>query len=358
MSNTTFTVKDLTELATACFQAVGVPQEDAAWTAEVLVRADLQGTSTHGLSRLAAYVSGIRKGKIKARPNLHVQHTGPVSALVDGDQGLGPVIAKAAMNAAMEQAKLAGVGVVTVQNGNHAGAMSTYTEMAAEVGMIGLALSNAQPAIPPWGGRQAYFGTNPIALAAPRHGDSPISIDLATSVTARGNIIMAAKQGVAIPEGWAIDEAGFPTTDAEKALKGAVLPIAGPKGYSLALLVEILAGVLSGGNFGNHVGSIYDSGNAPPGTGMFMLVLNPDFFVGRDEFAIRASQMSTEVSLLPRAAGHGPIRLPGERRQELETSRRATGVPLSLETVAELRQIAVEYGVIMPNPVILKELTH
>lgn len=355
MSNATFTVKDLTELATACFQAVGVPSEDARWTAEVLVRADLQGTSTHGLSRLAAYVSGIRKGKIKAYPNLQVQHTGPVSALVDGDQGLGPVVAKTAMDTAMEQAKVAGVGVVTVRNGNHAGAMSTYTELAAEARMIGLALSNAQPAIPPWGGRQAYFGTNPIALAAPRLGDGPISIDLATSLAARGNIIMAAKKGDPIPEGWAIDEAGFPTTDAAAALKGAVLPMAGPKGYSLALLVEILAGLLSGGNFGNHVGSIYDPGCEPPGTGMFMLVLNPDFFVGTDEFAVRATQLATEVSMLPLAAGHDSIRLPGERRRELEASRRETGIPLIAETVAELRQLAVEYGIFMPNPVIIKE---
>lgn len=349
MSNATYCVDDLHELAAACFRAAGVPDEDAKWTAHVLVRADLQGTSTHGLSRLSAYIAGIRKGKIKARPDLQVIKTGPATTVVDGGQGLGPVVAKAAVKAAMEQAKEAGVGVAAVRNGNHAGAMSTYTELCAAEGLIGLALTNAQPAIPPWGGRQAYFGTNPIALAAPKYEGNPISIDLATSITARGNIILAAKKNEPIPEGWALDEAGLPTTDAGAALKGSVLPMAGPKGYGLALLVEILSGLLSGGNFGYNVGSIYDEGAEPPGTGMFMLVLNPEYFVGSEAFATRVSQLTTEVTSLPLAKGYDCIRMPGERRYELERERRGSGVPISAQTEAELRQIAQECGILMPK---------
>ena len=351
MSNAMYSVDDLLQLATLCFRAVGVPDEDAKWTAHVLVRADLQGTATHGLSRLLAYVAGICKGKIKAHPNLQVTKTGPATTVVDGDQGLGPVVAKVAVETAIHQAKQAGVGVVAVRNGNHAGAMSTYTELAAAEGLIGLALTNAQPAIPPWGGRQAYFGTNPIALAAPKCQGDPISIDLATSVTARGNIIIAAKKNELIPEGWALDETGLPTTDAVTALKGSVLPMAGPKGYSLALLVEILSGLLSGGNFGHTVGSIYDEGSEPPGTGMFMMVLNPDFFIGVESFTTRVAQLAAEVTSVPLAAGYERIRLPGERRQELEQERRMRGVPLTLQTESELRKVASDYGIIMPKPI-------
>lgn len=354
MSNAVYSVDDLLRLATACFQAAGVPDTDAKWTAEVLVRADLQGTATHGLSRLHAYVTGIRQGKIKAQPNLQIENTGPVTAVIDGDQGLGPVVAKAAMDFAINQARQAGIGVTSVCNGNHAGAMSTYTELAANEGFIGFALTNAQPAIPPWGGREAYFGTNPIALAAPQKDTGPVSIDLATSITARGNIILAAKRNEPIPEGWALDEAGLPTTDAVAALKGSVLPMAGPKGYSLALMVEILSGILSGGNFGSHVGSIYDEGSDPPGTGMFMMVLNPDFFIGRDSFKARVSQLAEEVTSLPLAVGVDRILLPGERRQELERQRREHGVPLSQQTEIELSQTAKEYGILMPKPIISK----
>ncbi|KPV45158.1 hypothetical protein AN477_03575 [Alicyclobacillus ferrooxydans] len=344
-----YSVDDLLQLATACFQAAGVPDEDARWTAQVLVRADLQGTATHGLSRLSAYVSGICNGKIKPRTEMKIDETGPVTAVIDADQGLGPVVAKAAMETALDKAKVAGVGITAVRNGNHAGAMSTYTELAASRGCIGFAMTNAQPAIPPWGGRKAYFGTNPIALAAPQKDGQPVSIDLATSVAARGNIIMAAKKNEPIPEGWAIDANGAPTTDPSAALKGAVLPMAGPKGYSLALMVEILSGLLSGGNFGYNVGSIYDEGTAPPGTAMFFMALNPEFFIGQGTFETRVSQLVAEVTSVPLASGYERIRIPGERRQELENERRLHGVPITSETEEELRQICKKYAIAMPK---------
>ncbi|QSO45601.1 Ldh family oxidoreductase [Alicyclobacillus mengziensis] len=349
MSGVMYAVDDLLQLATACFQAAGVTDEDARWTAQVLVRADLQGTATHGLSRLSAYVSGICNGKIKPQPEMKIDETGPATAVIDGDQGLGPVVGKIAMEAALDKAKVAGVGITAVRNGNHAGAMSTYTELAASRGCIGFALTNAQPAIPPWGGRKAYFGTNPIALAAPQKDGQPVSIDLATSVVARGNIIMAAKRNEPIPGGWAIDANGDPTTDAAAALKGALLPMAGPKGYSLALIVEILSGLLSGGNFGYNVGSIYDEGTAPPGTSMFFMALNPDFFIGQSIFETRVSQLAREVTSVPLASGHERIRMPGDRRQRLENERRLQGVPIASETEKELRQICKKYSITMPK---------
>jgi LDH2 family malate/lactate/ureidoglycolate dehydrogenase len=251
------------------------------------------------------------------------------------------------MEAAVEMAKSAGVGIVTVFNGNHAGAFSTYSELAVEAGMIGVALCNAQPAIPPWGGRQAFFGTNPIAVAAPC-GEHPVSIDMATSVVARGKIILAAKRGEPIPDGWALNEFGMPTNDATSALRGAVLPMAGPKGYGLALAVEILSGVLSGAKVANRVGSIYDEEPGFPGTGMFIMALNPDYFVGAATFADRIRQLSDDIHAVPPAAGHDRVMLPGERRRATMQVRIKDGIPLSAETVQELVRLARDFGVEMP----------
>lgn len=349
MDGAKYATEDLKKFASDCFVAAGVPAKDADWTADTLVLADLSGKSTHGISRLSAYIGGIDKGKINPRPNISVQITGAATATVDGDDGLGPVVARAAMQTAIERAKEAGVGAVTVRRGNHIGVLARYANMAADEGFIGLVLTNAQPAIPPWGGRRAYFGTNPIAMSAGR-GDEQISVDLATSVTARGNVIMASKDGSEIPEGWAIDEAGEPTTDAAAALKGALLPMAGPKGYSLALLVEILSGVLSGAAIGDEVGSIYDDAPDAPNTGIFVLVLNPGFFLGESgSFATRLSHMEQAIHANPLAKGVSAVYLPGERQRAEICKREAQGMALPETTKNELQALANRFSLNLPK---------
>ncbi|MCL6600152.1 MAG: Ldh family oxidoreductase [Alicyclobacillus macrosporangiidus] len=330
------------------FMRAGVPAEDADWTAQALVQADLQGLSSHGVSRLAAYVNGIVRGKVKPVPAIRVTESGPAIAMVDGDDGLGPVVAKVAMEAAMDRAERIGVGVVTVRNGNHIGSLSIYTEMAMARHLIGVALCNGQSAIPPWGGRRPYFGTNPIALAAP-HGDGePVSIDMATSVVARGKIILAAKRGEPIPEGWALDEHGRPTTDPVSALRGAVLPMAGAKGYGLALAVEVLSGVLSGAQFGDRVGSVYDDSPGMPGTGMFFMALNPAFFIGQRVFADRMEALVRDIRAIPPADGFDRVYLPGERRRHTRRMREAEGIPVPPETMREFEQLSQQYNVPLP----------
>jgi len=347
MATSSFQTSELQEFAAEILCRVGVPRGDAEWVAEALVSADLQGLDSHGISRLGAYVSGIVRGKVNPNPFIEVRSTGPCTAVVDGDNGLGHVVGRRAMETAVDMAKGAGVGVVTVRNGNHAGAMSTYSEVATDAGMIGVALCNAQPAIPPWGGRKAFFGTNPIAVASPC-GEHPISIDMATSVVARGKIILSAKKGEPIPEGWALDESGNPTTDASAALRGAVLPMAGAKGYGLALAVEILSGVLSGAKVGSQVGSIYDDEPSSPGTGMFMMALNPDYFVGAAAYTERIQALADAIHAVPPAYGHERVLLPGERRRHLRQVREREGIPLSAATVQELEELAKRYQVRMP----------
>lgn len=329
--------------------AVGISNEDADWAAHTLVEADLQGLETHGVMRLMAYVNGVSIGKINPRPNVKVHRTGPVTSVMDGDHGLGSVTGRQASELAVELARDNGLGAVTVKRGNHLGALSIYTEWATRFGMIGLLCCNAFPSVPPWGGRRAYFGTNPIALAAPTDGDYPISIDLATSVVARGHIVMAAKRGEPIPEGWAIDSMGRPTTDAMEALDGAVLPMAGPKGYALALLVEILAGALSGAKLGDEVGTMFGDDPEPPGTGFFYLAIHPDYFVGRPAFIERIMRLVDDIHETPLAQGTDHIYIPGERRFLEKVRRRRDGIPIRQETWDEFSALAARYPITLPE---------
>ncbi|UOF91536.1 Ldh family oxidoreductase [Fodinisporobacter ferrooxydans] len=333
---------ELHRFASQCFQVAGVPPADAEWTAEVLVRADFTGVHTHGLSRLSAYIQGIRRGVIKAAPDTALEKRALSVATLDGDSGLGPVVAKLAMEAAVDLAKETGIGIVTVKRGNHAGPLSAYIDLATQAEMIGWAFSNAQPAIPPWGGRKAFFGTNPIAFGAPTHCHSPVVLDMATSKVARGNIILAAKTGQSIPEDWAIDETGCPTTDAQAALRGAVLPMAGPKGYALALMVEILSGVLSGAEMAPHVGSMYDKEQREPGTGLCCIAINPRSFFDGDEFYRRMDVLVDEIHQVPPADGFSSVRIPGERRVRLEHQGRQEGIALEQSTLDELKKLAEE----------------
>jgi LDH2 family malate/lactate/ureidoglycolate dehydrogenase len=333
---------ELHRFASDCFVAVGVPQDDAEWCAEVLVRADITGVPTHGLSRLAAYIRAIQRGVINPRPNFSWKQGVLAVAALDGDNGLGPVVARAAMSEAIHLAEHMGIGMVTVRRGNHAGAMSSYIDLAVQAGMIGWGFTNAQPAIPPWGGGKAYFGTNPIAFGAPCKDHNPVVVDLATSKVARGNIILAAKSGKPIPEGWALDEDGRPTTDAASALRGSVLPMAEAKGYALALMVEILSGVLSGAEIGPGVGSIYDAGNREPGTGMCFIAINPDPFLG-EEFLSRMDQLVDEIHRIPPAEGYQSVRVPGERRAQFERAGRKEGILLEESTIEELEKLSLEF---------------
>ena len=270
---------------------------------------------------------------------------------LDGGNGIGPLVAWRATEKAIELARDYGSSIVVVHHSNHCGAMSAYCAEAARQGMIVVALTNIPPGIAPWGGREAFFGTNPIAFGFPRGGDSPpLIIDMATSVVARGNIIQAARLGQPIPLGWALDKYGNPTTNAQSALEGAVLPMAGAKGYALALAVEILTGVLSGAGIGPEVKNPYTDHSGPSNVGHFFMVFNPGNFLPRSDFGDRMNFMEAAIREVPPAEGVH-VALPGDRSEALRAQYLLEGVPIDRALLIQLNELGLRYGVPGIEPV-------
>ncbi|RYD04137.1 malate dehydrogenase [Desulforamulus aquiferis] len=339
-----FTASQLIEFCSSLLQGAGVPKADADIVADVLVDTSLEGLDTHGISRLPIYLTRIQNGRINPKAEIKVNKTAPAVANIDGDNGLGQLVGVKAMDVAIELAKEAGVGSVAVKHSNHYGASSYFCKQASAAGMVGLAFTNTPSGIPPWGGKEAYFGTNPIAFGFPGK-EQPVVVDMSSSIVARGNIILAAKQGKPIPEGWAIDKDGLPTTDAKAALDGAVLPMAGPKGYAMALAVEAMSGVLSGSAVGKEVGWIYDESTKPVDIGHFFIAMDVSKFMPMNEFLGRMDQMITEIKGSPKAAGTDEIFIPGERRFNKAKIRQQEGIPVTDQLLAELNQLAQSVGV-------------
>ena len=242
----------LTDLASAILRAVEVLPKHANITASRLVEADMRGRSGHGLIRLRPYVDRIRAGGINMWPAIAVLHETPVSAQVDGDNGLGQVVMTKATELAIAKAGDSGLAWVGTVHSNHAGAAGLYAEMAADAGLIGLyfAVANAN-GMPPWGGAEPLLGTNPIAIAVPTNG-TPFVLDVATTATSHGTIKVAAREGRQLPEGWVVDAAGSPITDPTRAHEGFLVPMGGYKGSGLTIAIGLLAGVLNGAAFGSR----------------------------------------------------------------------------------------------------------
>ncbi|WP_069802551.1 Ldh family oxidoreductase [Thermogemmatispora onikobensis] len=340
---------ELERFATAVMEAVGLPGADARTVAWALVTANLEGIDTHGVSRLALYARRVRAGLAAARPRLRWSHPAPAVALLDADNALGPVAAVAAMDEAVRLARSQGSGMVAVAHTNHAAALSAYVERATEADCLALMVCNTPPAMPPWGGRRAFLGTNPLAFAAPGAvpGEPPVVIDMATTVVARGNIIMAARKGRAIPEGWAVDAEGCSTTDAQAALAGAVLPMAGPKGYALALMIEILSAIVPGSSWGPHVRSPYEDWTRPTDAGLWCLALSLPALMPLEIYQQRLGGLLGALQQEPAAPGE-EIRIPGARRAATRAQRLAQGIPLDSATHAELAALSAELGVRPP----------
>ena len=336
--------KELLEQASQIARAVGASQEDAAVLAASLVNADVHGTSTHGLSRLAVYVRRIRQGLIDPKAPCRFERVRPCSLVVDACNGLGQVQAMKTLRELEPLAEEFGAAVAAIRNSGHFGALSWYCDQAAERGMILLAVTNCEPSMAPTGGRAPFFGTNPIAAAFPTGKGFNLSIDLATSRVARGNIIAAHKRGDAIPDDWAVDSTGAPTTDAAAALSGAVLPMAGHKGYALALLVEILAGVLAGAAIGPEIASMYDGSRRPQGVGHFFILMDIASFMEPERFRDRIDSMIDALKAVPRGAGVEEILVPGERSHRKAQENLRLGVPLEDVVAAELRALSAELG--------------
>ena len=336
--------KSVANLAGRVAESAGVVGGDAALFADALVDADLRGKPTHGVSRLNIYVQRIRKGLIKPRADLTVERKRGAVLAVDAGHGLGQVQAVKVLDILEPMARAQGVASATVRRSGHFGAVSYYGNRAAGHGMILLAGTNCEPAMSPAGGREAFFGTNPIACAFPTGKGYALSIDLATSIVARGNIIGADRRGEQIPEGWALDAEGDPTTDASRALLGTVLTMAGHKGYALAMMVEVLSGVLSGAAVGADIGSMYKNMDRPQDVGHFFCLLDVEAFMGRAVFLERIDSMIDRIKACRKRPGTDEIFVPGERSARAACENRRRGIPLGPETIEELQELCATYG--------------
>lgn len=305
----------------------GIKQTHAEITANVLVHANLRGVDSHGVLRTEHYVKRIKEGGLNKDPQFSIKDTGPCTAVFDGDDGLGHVVAKEAMDYAIKLAARNGVGMVGVINSSHCGALSYFVEQAAEKNMIGMAMTHTDKAVVPFGGAEPYFGTNPIAYGFPTNKGEPIILDMATSNVALGKILHAREAKSEIPNNWGVDGDGNPTTDPD-AVKY-LLPFGGPKGYGLAMVIDIFSGLLTGSAFGKNIVPMYGDYDKKRKLGHFVCALNIEAFTNESIFLENMDQMVQQIHEVKPAPGFEKVLVPGEPEQMKKKSRLETGIPVT-----------------------------
>jgi LDH2 family malate/lactate/ureidoglycolate dehydrogenase len=335
-------------------QKAGVPADQAAMIAQIIVEADLRGIDSHGVLRLPAYIRRVQAGTMTAKTETKILRERGASVLLDAQHGFGQIAGVNAMHEAMARAEKYGTALVAVRNSGHFGIAAYYAMLALPRKMIGLISANAAPSMAAWGGTTALLGTNPICAAIPTGGDVDIVLDMASSVVARGKIRLAANKGERIPSGWALDAQGMPTEDPAAAMKGTLLPIGGPKGYGLALVLDVLSGVLTGSDFGAHIASTDDL-DRNVSAGFVVQAIDIAAFADSQEFEKNIQAMIAEIRNSPRAQGVDRIYLPGEIEWLKQRERLATGVPVPESLLQNLNQLADELNVHLEWPVSEKE---
>jgi LDH2 family malate/lactate/ureidoglycolate dehydrogenase len=328
----------------AIFAGYGLPAKDAARVAECLLEADLRGLASHGVSRIPIYTRRLRLKLVNPKPNLKLTPLAPAAAHLDGDNGMGFVVATRAMAEAIERARACGIGMVMAMNSNHFGMAASYLLQALDADMAAIVFTNASPAMPIWGGRTAFLGTSPLAMAVPGK-KVPLVLDMAASVAARGKIRRAAQRKETIPPGWALDPEGRPTIDARAAYEGIVLPLGGPKGSGLSLLMEALAGVMSGAAFGGGVKDQYKDFEAPQNVGHLFIAMRPELFIGQEAYEARMKELVARAKASPLAEGFDEILMPGEGEERRAERGRREGLEFSAADIAMLREEAAGVGV-------------
>lgn len=316
-------VEEMTELAAAALQQAGAGRNAALAAARALAAAEAQGLASHGMSRIPQYAAFLRNGRSNpaAVPQI-IRSKGGV-CLVDAQSGMAYEACAMAVQAVIERAREFGIGAAGVTNSNHFGAASVHLEPLGRAGLAGLAFGNSPAAMPAWGGKTPIFGTNPIAAIFPRRAAEPLVIDLALSEAARGKIMLAAKEGKPIPAGWALDKDGRPTTDAQAALAGSMLPAGGVKGAMLAMMVELLACALTGAAFGFEADSFFSDEGNQPRIGQLFLAIDPDALAGSEAYFNRIEDL---INMMLRDEG---VRLPGDLRRARAEKAGHAGIEIS-----------------------------
>jgi LDH2 family malate/lactate/ureidoglycolate dehydrogenase len=339
--------EQLLDFVACLFMSSDVPADDARLLADTLVQADLWGHESHGVLRAPWYMARLKSGAMKARTDPKLCVDAGAVALWDGQDGAGQVLAAQAMRDAIGRAKAHGIAAVGVRNSNHFGTAMYYTRMAAIDGCVAFLSTNASPAMAPWGGRTKMVGTNPWSIAAPGGSHPPMMLDIANTGVARGKIYLAKQKGQTIPPNWAMTADGAPTTDAASAIAGIVLPMAEHKGYAIAVMMDVLSGLLTGSSFGSYVNgpSVADKRS---GCGHLMIVLDIAAFQKPSDFSARIDQLIGELKSSPLAQGFDEVFYPGEIEARNDAKHRQEGLSLPVDTVRDLEKLAQRQGIAPP----------
>lgn len=338
----TITAERLKEAVIEVLKGLGASADEAPLVAESLVRAEMRGTDTHGLPYLKLLAERAEARMVSLPTRVTIVKDEGATALLDGGNGIGQVAGWMAMETSIRKAREFGIGFTLIRNTNNLGFFAFYTMHAAAQGFAGVAMGNANAAISPWGGAEAFFGTNPISIAVPGNGE-PIALDMSSSLVARGKIRRAQRLGEKIPLGWALDESGVPTEDPGAALKGTLVPIGGPKGYGLAFMVDVLAGMLSGATFGQDVKSFHQL-TGPTGVGAMMIAIHVERFMPLDRFQALMRGYAASIRGSRKAKGTARIYLPGEIEAEKEQRSRERGIELKDASIELVNQLLEKSG--------------
>ena len=342
-----FTQAQLQKITADIFEAGGVPRDEAAIIAQLLVASNLAGHDSHGVLRIPQYMGLIASGLIQPGAPMEVERESPSHALINGNWGFGHVVAQKAMLLAIEKAKSSTISAISVYNCNHIGRIGSYPMLAAEAGMVGITMVNAGGTalyVTPFGGRDGRLATNPIAIATPTREGQPILLDITSSVVAQGKIRVALNRGESVPLGWLMNSEGEPTQDPQDLMAsppGALLPlggIVGHKGYALGLMIDILGGALSGAGCSG-------SGNTRLQNGVLMIVLDIAKFTPLDEFYEHVDGLVAHVKASPTAPGFDEILTPGEIEARQTEHRLRAGIPIDDETWRQIQETAAEVGI-------------
>lgn len=320
-------------LVAAALERSNTSPGNAASVAEALVAAEIDGQKGHGLSRVASYAAQARSGKVNGHAVPRAFRPRPGAIVVDAADGFAYPAIDLAVTELAGAAPTQGIAAAAIHHSHHFGVAGRHAERLAERGLIGLVFGNSPQAIAPWGGKRAIFGTNPIAFAAPRRADAPLVIDLSLSKVARGRIMVAAQKGEAIPEGWALDKDGKPTTDAKAALDGAMLPMGDAKGAALALMVEILAAALTASHLGFEASSFFTADGPPPRVGQLMLAIDATALSG----GVFAERLETLLAAMLAQPG---VRLPGTRRLDNRARAKSGAIEVDDKMLEEIESLA------------------
>ncbi|MTD30664.1 ureidoglycolate dehydrogenase [Planomicrobium sp. YIM 101495] len=335
------TKDELMNLIQAKLTKAGLSGEHASVVADVLAFADAKGAHSHGAIRVEYYAERIVKGGINANPNFKFEKTGPSTAVFHGDNATGHVAAKQAMDEAIQMAKTNGVAIVGVRQISHSGALAYFVQQAAREDLIGISVCQADPMAVPFGGSEAYYGTNPIAFAAPGKNGKMITFDMATTVKAWGRILEARSKNEMIPDTWAVDNEGNPTRDPFKV--GGLLPIAGAKGFGLAMMVDILSGVLLGLPFGNQVSPLYGDLTQDRNLGQLHIVINPAFYSDLETFKANIEQTMADMNNMKPAPGYESVQYPGQGSEARALASEENGIEIVDEIYEYLVSDAIHH---------------